>query len=352
MGTWIKTLALLVQLAAAYGQVFTATRLRTEYRAVPLNIESPAPRFSWAVSHPTRGEVQASADLAVYAGNAAGPLQWRTTVPGGWSLNVPYGGPPLAADATYVWSVTLRDSRHNASAPAWASFSTALPDEPAWRGAAWVGGAGTGLAADGLLRAEFHVPPAAGAVLRARLHVAGLGAYHAFLGGQPTDDHQLHAFTTFQRRLSYDTHDVTSLVAPGCNALGLLLTKGWCAQTRLNDTVRNIAACDRTGARVLLSVATASGGTLYYASGTASLPFASAASPVVASDIYDGETYDARLEQDGWAVCGFANGSAWAPATVLPGPPLSNASRWRPALVAAAHTTRVDREIPPSAVVR
>ena len=320
-----------------------ATRLRVEYRDAPLNIDDAAPRFSWAFSHSRRGAAQARALLAVYAGAPSAAPLWSLAVAGPQTLNLPYAGPPLSPDADFTYCVTVHDDRGAPSAPACAPFSTALlGGDAAWRGAAWVGGAGAGLAADGALRAEFTVPGAA--VLRARLHIAGLGAYHAWLNGARTDDHELHSFTQFQVTLAYDTHDVTALLRPGCNALAVRLTKGWCAQTREDVAVRNIGACNRTALRALLSVTT-DAGTHYFATGSAALLAASAPSPIVASDIYAGETFDARLVQPGWDACAFAPAAPWRAAATLPGPPLvALAPGIAPALVAARHATRVDTE--------
>ncbi len=41
-----------------------------------------------------------------------------------------------------------------------------------------------------------------------------------------------------------------------------------------------------------------------------------ASGPVVSDHVYDGETYDARLEQPGWAAPGFA-GAGWTPVNVV-----------------------------------
>ena len=101
---------------------FAATRLRVEYRDAPLNIDSPSPRFSWALSHPVRGEVQASAELSVF--RAAGSLLWRTSVARGWTLNVPYEGPALEPDADYVWTVAYVDSTGALSVPASSTLPT------------------------------------------------------------------------------------------------------------------------------------------------------------------------------------------------------------------------------------
>lgn len=320
-----------------------ATRLRVEYRDAPLNIDESAPRFSWAFTHSRRGATQVSAALSVYAGAARAAPLWSATVPGPQTLNVPYAGPPLEPDADYSFCVVVNDGAGGASPPACATFSTALlGGDASWRGAAWVGGAGDGLAADGALRAEFVVPGAA--VLRARLHIVGLGAYHAWINGARTDDHELHSFTQFQIKLAYDTHDVTALVRPGCNALAVRLTKGWCAQTRADVAVRNIGACNRTALRALLSVTT-DAGTRFYGTGGADLVATSAPSPIVASDIYAGETFDARLLQNGWDACDFTPVTPWRAAVVLAGPPLvALAPGIATALVASQHVTRVDTE--------
>jgi alpha-L-rhamnosidase len=74
----------------------------------------------------------------------------------------------------------------------------------------------------------------------------------------------------------------------------------------------------------LLSVTTADGARSYFASsvapGAGSLAFVSTAGPVVSDNIYAGENYDARLEQPGFAACGFAPQAPWQPAVAAPDP--------------------------------
>jgi alpha-L-rhamnosidase len=41
--------------------------------------------------------------------------------------------------------------------------------------------------------------------------------------------------------------------------------------------------------------------------------------PILLSEIYSGETYDARLEQAGWNTAGF-DASRWTPVAVAQGP--------------------------------
>src|SRR6202790_2111003 len=51
-----------------------------------------------------------------------------------------------------------------------------------------------------------------------------------------------------------------------------------------------------------------------------------AASPILRSDIYAGETYDARLEQTGWEKAGFDD-AAWKPAVVAVAPAIAVSSQ-------------------------
>ena len=69
---------------------------------------------------------------------------------------------------------------------------------------------------------EFSVPPN---VVRARLYIAGLGYYICFINGQRVSDKVLGTFTTFEKRVLYDTYDVTYLLQTR-SALAVMLGHG------------------------------------------------------------------------------------------------------------------------------
>jgi hypothetical protein len=131
------------------------------------------------------------------------------------------------------------------------------------------------------------------------------------------------------RPARYDVWDVTELVVPGCNALGVMLGAGWYAQRSIKSGPKSL--------QVLLSVDTSDGARTYFASstpagalstvtgGATALPFVITPGPVVADDIYQGETYDAQLQQEGWASCHFTNATAWAATTATSLPPNAGA---------------------------
>jgi alpha-L-rhamnosidase len=288
-----------------------AFRLRIEYLASPLSIDVATPRFSYALSHPSRGEFQTSYRITVSSLFPSAATVWDSgTVQSNTSLNIPYGGPPLASDADYTWSVVWADSTGALSEPATATFSTALYSPAAWQGAAWVSSASAGAA--NTYRTEITL---ASAPSRARLFIHGLGYAKTWLNGALTDDHELGTFTTFQKRTLYDVWDVTSQLRPGCNALGVMLGHGWFSQPHVHAGDRQF--------RLLLSV-TIGGTTTYYTSGPGSSPnalaFTAAQGPVQMDDIYDGETYSGPIAAslEGWTSCGFSPAAGvWAP-TVAP----------------------------------
>src|SRR3954470_8711436 len=102
--------------------------------------------------------------------------------------DVAYGGPPLASNASYEWSVRVWDE--NGRASSWsrsAEFETALLSAADWS-AKWIGRSAPATrpvlgqqAPAPLLRKEFTVGRD---VASARLHVAGLGYYVAWIDGQ------------------------------------------------------------------------------------------------------------------------------------------------------------------------
>lgn len=63
---WLVALAGVASAAAAQSLVeFTATRLRVEYAQNPISIDTPTPKFSYALSHPQRGQYQTAYQIQV-----------------------------------------------------------------------------------------------------------------------------------------------------------------------------------------------------------------------------------------------------------------------------------------------
>jgi len=157
-----------------------------------------------------------------------------------------------------------------------------------------------------LLRREFAVNPG---VKQARLYITALGVYEAQINGNTVGDHVLApGWTSYHHRLRYQTYDVTGLLRQGRNAIGAILGDGWYrGRLGYHGGRRNIYG-DRLALLAQLEIE--------YSDGSKQLiltdeDWRAATGPLLASDIYDGETYDARLELPGWSAPGYDD-QGWA----------------------------------------
>jgi len=127
------------------------------------------------------------------------------------------------------------------------------------------------------------------------------------VNGQRVSDHLFRpGWTSYDKRLQYDTYDVTGLVRSGANAIAVTLGDGWYRGHLGFEGKRNNYGT-RLGLLAQLVVRYSDGHTQVI--GTDG-QWKSSTGPILMSDIYDGETYDARLEKPGWSSAGYDD-RAW-----------------------------------------
>jgi len=156
-----------------------------------------------------------------------------------------------------------------------------------------------------MLRREFQ---AADKVKRATVYVCGLGYYELHLNGSKVGDHVLDpGLTDYTRRALYVTYDVTDRLTGGANAIGVMLGNGRYFAPRL---VVPFKTTHYGYPKLLLQMH------IEYEDGTTATLVSddrwklTTAGPIRANNDYDGEEYDARMEQDGWSRPGFDD-TAW-----------------------------------------
>ncbi len=163
-----------------------------------------------------------------------------------------------------------------------------------------------------LLRREFT----AGANLqRATLYVTARGFYEVNINGKAASNALLApGFTEFNKRVCYDTFDVTSLIQAGENAIACRLGYGWYAgHMNLSDMCYIFGYVPK--ALLQLELQYANGRTQVIA-GDESWR-STLEGPIRYSDPLAGEFQDLRLEQPGWDMPGFGAAS-WSPAFTIP----------------------------------
>ena len=276
--------------------------LRTEYLENPLGIDVRVPRLSWRLHAERRGTTQSAYEIRVAEDSGAlatAPLWSSGRVTSVASILRPYGGPLLRSATRYYWQVRVWDNAGRSSP--WSArvfFETALLTRTEWS-ARWItpdlDEDTTRSNPSPMLRREFALSPS---VASARLYVTSLGLNEVELNGRRVGDAFLRpGWTAYDHRLQYDTYDVTALLQPGANAIGVTLGDGW-YRGRLGFEGKHNTYGTRLGVLAQLVVRYGDGRTQVIATDTA---WKSSTGPIVMSDIYDGETYDARLEKPGWS---------------------------------------------------
>ena len=146
-----------------------------------------------------------------------------------------------------------------------------------------------------LLRQEFT---AGSGVVRATLYAAACGVYQASLNGVDVDDHVLKpGWSSFDLRLPYETTDVTDLLVPGANALGIRLAGGWFTELYHRRDHDRVTWGERPSVAGQL--------VLEYADGARDVivtdgSWSAATGETLTSGIYLGESVDACREPDEW----------------------------------------------------
>jgi alpha-L-rhamnosidase len=289
-----------------------------EHHREPLGIGESAPRLSWRTVTDTGDWHQAAHQVEITA--ADGTVVTDTgRVESAESVLVPWPGPRLGSRERVgvrvrVWGET----EHDPSPWSTTSYAeTGLLEPTDWTARPITpdhdAPAEQPLPA-ALLRRDFTLT---GPVASARLYITAYGVYTAEINGERVGDQVMApGWTSYQHRLRYQTFDVTPLLRTGANTIGALLGEGWyTGRLGFHGGRRNIYG-EHRALLAQLEIA--------YADGTTQTVrtddhWRTATGPVLRSEIYDGESYDARRERRGWSAPGH-EASDWTRVHELPFP--------------------------------
>jgi alpha-L-rhamnosidase len=168
-----------------------------------------------------------------------------------------------------------------------------------------------------LLRRDFPLPQTCAS---AHLRICGLGYYEAWINGQRVGDHVLDpAQTDYESRCLFATYDVTAHLRLGTNAIGVILGDGFFNQGLIPANYGWKGKDGSYGSPCLwaeLAIVLQDGTRQVL---TTDENWKCSTGPVLSSNVYAGERYDARREQSGWDKPEFRD-DAWHPVTLVPGP--------------------------------
>ncbi len=312
--------------------------LRCEYLLDPLGIDGIHPRLSWIVLDTGGGRAQTQKSYQIIVASSEKNLDanvgdlWDTGIILSNQTNqIEYSGKALTSRMRCFWKVKIWDAGDNVSAWSKPAFWTMglLRDED-WK-AEWIGIKPVVLTGDKekdsvtrlmtpcpLLRKTFMRMTT---ISRATMYVTSLGLYEVRLNGVKVGDHVLAPeWTDYQKRVQYQTYDVTGLINEGENVVSAMLADGWYIGPvgTFDDIVtgrgKNYGSVDRK-LLVQLEMETADGRAEQVVSDKGWR--VSPDSPVQSADIYLGEIFDSRKTPRGWEMPGYDD-SRWEQAVVYP----------------------------------
>jgi alpha-L-rhamnosidase len=329
-------------------------QLTCEYLVNPPVVDVLSPRLSWinSVRPGVRGQFQSAYQIQV----ATSQQLLKDDQPDIWdsqkvnseqSFLVDYDGAKLKSATTYWWRVRVWNRQEKISK--WsetANWNMGILDEAEWK-AQWIGAPWQGeepipdpveparsfnLEVEPkpvlpppapMLRKEFNLNKE---VTEAKAFVTGLGYFEFYVNGEKVSEDVLVPNETLygkrpglendrvpiennfrEYRVMYLCYDITDMLQQGDNALGAILGNGfydapitWTASYGSPRFIGQVYVKYSDGTEdVIISDGS----------------WKAAKSPIVSDLVYDGEHYDARLEQPGWNTAGFDD-SGWEQAAL------------------------------------
>lgn len=327
--------------SASWAEDFSSlspAKLRCEYLTNPTGLDIRAPRFSWILETSDKeaiGQSQQAYRIRVDATEAAAKeLQgklWDT----GWvesdaTAQIAYAGEALKSDASYYWTVQVKDQNGTLSKVSDVqTWTTGLFDSQDWS-AKWIGigylpegetnlnltsarNPETNLMIEPQLRKTFELESEP---TRAMLFVASVGYHELYVNGEQVASESVLApnVTNYKYRARYIAYDVAPYLKKGKNVVALWLGPGWSVLGELRVPTRPqtpivLAQCD---------IQTADGKTTRFVSdetwkGSESSHFLTGAWTF---GQFGGEHIDMNLINPDWNKVDFDD-SAWRAVTVF-----------------------------------
>lgn len=279
------------------------TSLKVNHMTDPSGITDPNLVFSWVLTSDARNTMQGAYEIRVFKGRRQVWTSGR--VESDNSVAVPYGGEALESGTRYHWQVRVWDDGGKASK--WSARGTWLTglfsiDE---FGAQWIEQQEQTDAAP-MFRKSFTLGKP---VVSAVAYITAHGMYEAYINGRKVGDaHYAPGWTSYDKRLQYQTYDVTDMLSRGENAFGIMVGEGWyLSRMGWSSGEHLMYETDRLGALAQIVVTYADGSREVIATdGT----WKHSTGEILHSEMYDGETVDARRRRQGWNAPGFDD-SGW-----------------------------------------
>ncbi len=286
--------------------MLTTDPVKVNYMLNPIGITGE-PQFGWIIKSDRKNVIQKTYRLQIASdGNFNNMVYDSGVIESGCSAHVRAAGISLSSNSRYYTRAQASDAFETSDWSPASTFTTALLHNSEWCGS-FISAETSQDASNSkgtCLRQSFSAKPG---IAYALLHSTALGLYKLYINGKKVGGDELApGWTSYRKHLVYQTYEVTDLLCEGENSIGAMLGAGWYKGLMGFNGLRNNYG-DRTAFLCQLEIT--------YSDGTRELIYTDESwkasdAPILFSEIYDGETYDARLEKDGWNSPGFDT-SGW-----------------------------------------
>jgi len=296
---FVLVAALLSLIITAFSQV-TVENLLIENKSNPISLDVLAPRLSWQLVSNKRNTAQTAYEIKISSGKKN---IWTSGIQkSNQSVQVVYAGPALESNTSYQWQVRVWDQTNTPSE--WsqlANFTMGMLKQTDWK-AQWIEPSveeDPALRPSPLFRKTFTANKK---IVSATAYITAHGIYEAHINGQRVGDAYLTpGWTSYNKRLQYQAYDVTNMLTKGKNAIGVAVGSGWYRGSLVSEKNKNLFGKDIA---VLLQI------NIVYSDGSkesivSNDSWKSATGGIRYSEIYNGETFDARLEKKGWTLADY-----------------------------------------------
>lgn len=270
------------------------THLKTNHISNPLGFAIHQPSFSWIVEE-TPDTVQTAAQVLISLDQDFKQVIFDSGKVAGNSIDSLAYRPPITLKpcTRYFWKVRIWGESENAeSDTVW--FETAKMDER-WQ-AEWITPDFGDNQTHPILYKPFELPAP---VKQARAYVCGLGLYHLSINGEKIGNEYFTPFcNAYDQWIQYQTFDITDQLQAGSNLVSVMLGNGW-YKGRYGANGGTIGFYgDRFALICEIHITLENGEKVVI---TTNPSWRAQPSPVIESDIFDGETYDSRISNQATA---------------------------------------------------
>jgi alpha-L-rhamnosidase len=191
--------------------------LKCEYLIKPVGIDNPHPRLLWQLSDERPGAGQTAFRILIGTDSASVSKgkgnTWNSGKINSGQNFIRYEGDSLKPFTRYYWSViSWNQYRKSSDVAPVAFFETGMMKKENWKGS-WISDSrDINLKPAPYFRKTFEIKKK---VKSARQYIAVAGLYELYLNGNKCGTQRLDpAYTRFDRRTLYATHDVTPFLKP------------------------------------------------------------------------------------------------------------------------------------------